>query len=109
MCTEELVSQVSVTVLDVDELEPRLARHHGRTDEPPNDRLHILIAQDRILSGYARPSIEQGVMIQDPGLRSRPRVGPGEPARVGELQPDEEIVAGAERLDVSIDQRQAQV
>ncbi|OQA40206.1 MAG: hypothetical protein BWY52_02927 [Chloroflexi bacterium ADurb.Bin325] len=104
---EKLVAQVAVAVLDIDEREPRaLGQRRGAAEvlDQPGD---VVVAEQRVVGRDAELAVEQRVMVEDGGLELL-AVGPGEAARMGELEADEQVVGPAVRGQVLCDQRLAQ-
>ena len=89
---QQLVEQVAVAVLHVDEVEARLLGQHGRLDVLLGQLVELVVAEH---VGGPRPAraVEHRMAVGGAG-RAPPR--PGEPARVGELQPDH-LVRGSRR------------
>ena len=102
---EQLVQQVAVTVLDVDEGEPGLARQARRVDERGGELVELVVA-DRFDIVRADDVVEQSMVVRDHRLRRAGRSR--EPTGVRQLQPDEQVVGPAERTHVLVHQRGAQ-
>jgi hypothetical protein len=105
---EQLVTQVAVTMLDVDESKTRFLRQRCRIHEVINQLLQVIVGQDRRVIRDPKPWIEGGVPLHRARLTPTLLVGTCVPARVSELQPNQQIIGGTEFRNVCIDQLDSQ-
>src|SRR5262249_13880013 len=59
-CAKQLVTEIAVTLLDVDEREARIAREPGCRDEIVGESIEVLVAQHANAGGKSR--VERGMM-----------------------------------------------
>jgi len=98
---QELVQQIAVTGLDVDKLEADLLGQARRGDVSINQPLQVVIGPDDgiVLRSDAELGVQQRMVIRDSWLQLF-RMRAAEPARMGQLQPNQQIVGRAEMLAV---------
>src|SRR5690606_7570988 len=88
---QQLVSQVAVTVLDVDEREAGARGEHRGADEVVDERTESRVRDDRRVAGHADARVELRMTVGDDRLGPA-GTGSREAAGVGELQADQEVV-----------------
>ena len=86
------MSEIAVTVLEVDGREPGVPGEPGRGDELIDQPIELLVGDDSDTIG--KPSIEERVGIGGERLRLSGAVRPGVAPRVGQLQADVKIAIG---------------
>ena len=85
---QQLVSEVAVTVLDVDEVEAGGARHDGGADEVADQGVELGVGEGADRRAGREAAIEDRVRVGRDRLPASARVRPRVAARVGELQAD---------------------
>ena len=90
---EQLVPQVAVARLHVDEAEARVAGHDGHPRVLLDQVVELGVAQQRRVVGDADATIQHRMAKRGP--RRRRALGPRIAARVGELQPGQQVVVAA--------------
>src|SRR6266403_620768 len=101
--------QISVAVLDIDKIKTCLSRGTRRAVEIFDDRTDLPIRQQRIISAESQPSVQDRMMIKNSGFRLPVVVGPAVSPGVRQLETDQQALAGACRLTVSLEQSCAQL
>jgi hypothetical protein len=86
----ENVQQVSMAVLEVDEMKADAPGHLCRGDKAVDQPPQAVVRQhDRGLVGRdAEPGVQERMVVGDARLRPLEIAGPGETAAVGQLQSD---------------------
>ena len=106
---QQLVAQVPVAVLDVDEVESRLAGDAGAGDVELDQTVQFLV-RDRLLAGAdPEPAVQDRVAVGDDRLRAVLAEGPAEPPGVGQLQACHQAFVGTEPLPVSAPEQPVQL
>ncbi len=105
---EQLVAQVAVAVFDVHKMKAGLVRKACGAHEIRNQLIEFLVGHDRHIAGNPELVVEERMVVDDLGLEARLGIGAGKPARVGQLQAHQEVVAATKALLVSVDQGLAQ-
>src|SRR5437764_10062947 len=82
VCTQEFVTQVSVAMLDIDEIESQLPRQKGSAMKVLHDRSDFPICEDWIVFWQFHPAIKNGMVVQNARLTVLRRVGAAEAARM---------------------------
>ena len=76
------MAQVSVTMLDIHEIESQLPRQKGSAMKVLHDRSDFPICEDGIVFWQFHPAIENGMVVQNARLTLLSRVGAAEAARM---------------------------
>src|SRR2546426_11786113 len=105
---QELVAEVTVTVLDVDKVEPNIVSPLAAGDKIIHQPGNLGVDHAGIIRRNAKSRVEHRMVIEDGGLDLRLLVGPRKPPRVGQLKADQEVVRRAEAKLVLFDERRSQ-
>jgi hypothetical protein len=77
-----------MAVLDVDEIETSPIGQYRGFDKTADDLHDLTVGQDWVVRADAEAGVEQGMVIENPGLQIRP-IRAGETTRVRELKTDQ--------------------
>src|SRR5262249_4388691 len=108
MRAQELMTEVSVAMLDIDKIESDLASHFSGVMKCFYDPADLCVLQNRIVLWNLEPRVENRMMVENAGLRASQSVGMAEASRVGQLQADDQSVYGTRCLSVFLDKLFAQ-
>ena len=89
---EEFVQEVAVAVLDVDEVGAAVTGHAGGLHVAADQLLDVGIGQDLIVGGDVELLVEDGVAVGHAGFPALLVMRTAEPAGVGELEADDQVV-----------------
>src|SRR5207247_7554054 len=103
-----LVAEVTVTVLDVDKVEPNIVSPLAAGDEIIHQPGNLGVGHAGIIRRNAKSRVEHRMVIEDGRLDLRLMVGPRKPPGVGQLKADQKVVGRAEEALVLLDQRRSQ-
>ena len=99
---EELVAQITVAVLDVDEIKSQISSNCCSVYELFNQVVDLKIGKDADFVGAATPLVKNRMMIESDWLKLVLGVWSGKTPRVGELEPDQLIVILAKRFAMGL-------
>src|SRR5438105_6022750 len=105
---QELVTEVAVTVLDIDKVEPNVGGALAAGDKIIHQPGNLGVGHARIIGRNAKSRVEHRMVIEDGRLDLHLLVGPRKPPRVGQLKADQKVVRRAEPALVLLDERRSQ-
>ncbi len=100
--------QVAVTMLDVDHAEAGVGRQAGGVHEIANQAFDLVVGEQYLLVWNRKSAIEHRVAINDPRLPGQLHFRTRKPARVRQLQADDQVARVAKRSGMFGDQFGAQ-
>src|SRR5439155_4436979 len=105
---QELVTEVTVAVLDIHKVEPDVGSALAARDEIIHQPGNLGVGHARIIRRNAKSRVEHRMVIEDGRLDLRLLVGPRKPPGVGQLKADQKVVRRAEAALVLLDERRSQ-
>src|SRR5215831_4525159 len=104
MSAQKLVAQVSMTMLDVDEIETKVAGQQRGGLKVSNDGADLPVRQHWMVLIDRNPVVQERVMVENSWFGFRLLVGPAKAARVRQLQANQQTIGRAASFAVRGDQ-----
>ena len=98
---KKFVTQVAMAVLDVNKVETQLASHARCDVEPFDDCVYFCVSKHSSI-GHLKPAIQNRVVIGDTWFRAVVLVWTAVTSRVGQLQPNQQTLAGTSRVPMFV-------
>ena len=103
------MTQIAVTMLDVDEIESQILGEFSCPMKICDDRFYLAVCEKGVIGGRSNPLIQNRMMIQNARLEFCVMVRPTVSPRMRQLQPDQQPILRTGCADMFVNQYASQL